>query len=84
MELFPGHTLDPAPCRVLLLPYTGPSAPPRPRWWRHPIRAWRVRDLPDPITSRFRLRIEDTSGQPIIDADDYSLRLILLYGRQSS
>ena len=76
----PAHTLDGSGPTVEVLPIAGPTAPPRPRWWRHPWRAWRVRKLPDAIQPRFRLRVLDTAGQVVLDVDDYGLYLMLLYG----
>lgn len=75
----PALTLDGSGPTVEVLPFTGPSAPPRPRWWRHPWRAWAVRKRPDPVQPRFRLRVLDPAGRVVLDMDDFAIYLTLLY-----
>ena len=77
----PALTLDGTGPTVEVLPYSGPTAPPRPRWWRHPWRAWKVRSLPNPVRPRFRLRVLADDGQVVLDVDDHALYLLLLYSR---
>lgn len=91
MEIFPGDLAyldDGESVRVELLPVATRdgvhAAPPRrPPWYQRKRRRWwdqNVRGLIE-TSPRFRLRITRSDGQLIIDVDDYTLYLILCFGK---